>query len=164
MRAMRILTALWLVASLVAGGGAGAETPGFARSRVEVVTAAGARTAFAVELAATPEQLERGLMFRSRLDSGEGMLFDFGAARPVAMWMKNTLIPLDMLFIDRGGRVIHVEEYAVPGSLQPRGPSAPVLAVLELAGGTARRLKLGVGDRVEHPLFARGAVTPPPGD
>lgn len=136
--------------------GVGAEAVTFAKSRLEVVTEGGRRHAFAVEVAATPEQLSQGLMFRRDLPAGSGMLFDFGSPRQVSMWMKNTLIPLDMLFMDRTGRVIHVEQYTVPGSLEPRGPSEPVLGVLELPAGTVRRLGLKSGDRVSHPMFERG--------
>jgi uncharacterized protein len=135
---------------------ASAQTVSFDHARVEIVTRAGGHHSFDVEMAVSPEQLAQGLMFRRTLAAGAGMLFDFGSPRQVAMWMKNTLIPLDMLFMDRGGRVIYVEEYAVPGSLQPRGPSDPVLGVLELPAGTARHLSLKVGDRVDHPMFGRG--------
>lgn len=152
---MRWMTALViLVLSFVPPAAAGSVT--FGTSRLDIVTAGGVRHPVAVELAATPEQLAQGLMFRRDLPTGMGMLFDFGSSRQVAMWMKNTLIPLDMLFMDRYGRVVYVEQYAVPGSLEPRGPSEPVLGVLELPAGTARRLGLAPGDRVEHPMFARG--------
>jgi uncharacterized membrane protein (UPF0127 family) len=69
------------------------------------------------------------------------------------MWMKNTLIPLDMLFLAADGRVVHVAEYAVPGSLEPLGPKEPVRAVLEVNAGTARKLGIRPGDRVIHGLF-----------
>ncbi|EME70073.1 hypothetical protein H261_10339 [Paramagnetospirillum caucaseum] len=128
----------------------------FGASRVEVVAEDGKRYAFAVEMAVTPEQLSQGLMFRRDLPAGTGMLFDFGSVRQVSMWMKNTLIPLDMLFMDRSGRVIHAEQYAVPGSLEPRGPAGLVLGVLEVPAGTIRRLGLKPGDRVVHPMFERG--------
>lgn len=154
---MNIRVLLAVIAVVVSSvSGAVAQSATFALSRLEVVTSDGRRHPFAVELAATEAQLSQGLMFRKSLAADAGMLFDFGRARQVSMWMKNTLIPLDMLFLDRGGRVIHVEEFAVPGTLQPRGPSEPVLAVLELAGGAARRLGLRVGDRVLHPMFNLG--------
>lgn len=137
-------------------GGALAQAVSFAQSRLEVVGGDGRHHPFTIELAVTPDQLSQGLMFRKTLAANAGMLFDFGQPRQVSMWMKNTLIPLDMLFIDRGGRVVHVEEYAVPGTLQPRGPSDPVLGVLEVAAGTARRLGLRPGDRVLHPIFSTG--------
>ncbi len=144
---------LVLVMLLAPAVSAVAQTVAFGHAELTVVTGDGRGHVFAVEVATSPEQLAQGLMFRKALEPNAGMLFDFGQPRQVAMWMKNTLIPLDMLFIDRGGRVIFVEQYAVPGTLQPRGPAEPVLAVLEVAAGTARRLGLKAGDRVEHSLF-----------
>lgn len=132
-----------------------AQTVTFSRDAAVIVTADGRRHDVAIELASTPEQLAQGLMFRRDLPAGSGMLFDFGSSRPVSMWMKNTLIPLDMLFMDRAGRVVYVEQYAVPGSLEARGPAEPVLGVLELPAGTARRLGIHPGDRVEHAVFGR---------
>jgi uncharacterized membrane protein (UPF0127 family) len=150
---IRVLAAVIFV---LLGTAASAAPVTFETSRLEVVAEGGKRHAFAVELAATSEQLSQGLMFRRDLPAGTGMLFDFGSPRQVSMWMKNTLIPLDMLFMDRSGRVVYVEQYAVPGSLEPRGPAEPVLGVLELPAGTARRLGLKPGDRVIHSMFERG--------
>jgi uncharacterized membrane protein (UPF0127 family) len=131
-----------------------AETVTFGQSKLDLVTTDGKRTTITVEMAVTPEQLSQGLMFRKTLAQGSGMLFDFGQSRPVSMWMKNTLIPLDMLFIERSGRIIHIEEYTVPGTLEPRGPSQPVLGVLELPAGSTRRQGIRPGDRVDHPMFS----------
>jgi uncharacterized protein len=153
MQARRILSALILV--LVTAVATAAEAVSFGRSTVEVVGQDGGRHAFAVEMAATPEQLAQGLMYRRSLPAEAGMLFDFGGVQQVAMWMKNTLIPLDMLFIDRDGRIVYINEYAVPGSLEPRGPREPIRAVLEINAGTARRMGIRSGDRVEHPLFGK---------
>jgi len=146
---------LALLIGLMAGGPSlAAQAVEFGTSRVELIAAQGGhRTALAVELAATPAQLEQGLMYRRALAPDSGMLFDFGRPRMVAMWMKNTLIPLDMLFLDAGGRIVHIEENAEPGSLQPRGPAQMVLGVLELPAGSAARFGLRLGDRVEHPIF-----------
>jgi len=149
----RLIASLALALVMMAAV-AWAESVSFPHSTLDVVGADGRHHPFSVELASSPAQLSQGLMFRRSLAIDSGMLFDFGSPRQVAMWMKNTLIPLDMLFMDRDGRVIFIEEFAVPGTLQPRGPSDPVRAVLEVAGGTARRLGLKPGDRVEHPLFA----------
>ncbi|KIL97023.1 exported protein [Paramagnetospirillum magnetotacticum MS-1] len=152
---IRALAAMIIVLlGVSAGAVAGSVT--FGASRLDVVTEGGAHHAFNVEMAVTSEQLSQGLMFRRDLPAGTGMLFDFGSPRQVSMWMKNTLIPLDMLFMDRTGRVIHLEQYTVPGSLEPRGPSEPVLGVLEIPAGTVRRLGLKTGDRVVHPMFERG--------
>ncbi len=111
---------------------------------------------FAVEFAATPEQTSRGLMFRKELPDGHGMLFDFKRDGEVSMWMKNTLIPLDMLFIRSDGRIHRIAENTVPHSLTPIPSGGPVRAVLEIAGGTSRKLGIAAGDRVAHPLFRGG--------
>jgi uncharacterized membrane protein (UPF0127 family) len=83
------------------------------------------------------------------------MLFDFGEDKPVTMWMRNTLIPLDMLFIANDGRVVGIKERAVPQSSDIIAAPEPVRGVLELNGGTAQRLGLSAGDRVVHPMFDR---------
>jgi uncharacterized membrane protein (UPF0127 family) len=85
------------------------------------------------------------------------MLFDYQESRPVAMWMKNTHIPLDMLFIDAAGRVARVARDTEPFSLTPIPSGQPVRAVLELNAGTARRLGIRPGDRVRHPIFDAAA-------
>lgn len=137
------------------GPAAAREPQAFAHSKVEILTGAGVRHAFAVELATSDEQLAQGLMYRRSLPADAGMLFDFGYPREVGMWMKNTLIPLDMLFLAADGRVVSVAERAVPGSLEVISPPEPVRGVLELNGGTASRLGIHRGDRVLHPLFGR---------
>ena len=127
----------------------------FAQSRAEIVTHSGRRHILSVELASTPEQLTQGLMFRRSLAADAGMLFDFGSTRPVSMWMRNTLIPLDMLFLDERGGIVGFRERAVPNSLEVISSPAPVRGVLEVNGGTVQRLGLVVGDRVNHPIFGR---------
>ena len=92
-------------------------------------------------------------MFRHSLAADAGMIFDYGVPSMGAMWMKNTLIPLDMLFVDQQGRVINIHERAVPGSLEPIAAAAPARAVIELNGGTAARLGIKPGDRVIFPIF-----------
>jgi hypothetical protein len=108
---------------------------------------------FTVEVANTPEAITQGLMFRESLGADAGMLFDFGQVRPASMWMKNTLIPLDMLFIDADGQVIAIARNTVPGSLRSLGPGVPVRAVLEIGGGRAKALGITPGDTVQHPIF-----------
>ncbi len=108
---------------------------------------------FTVEVAATPEAITAGLMFRTELGPDQGMLFDFGGERPASMWMKNTLIPLDMLFIDGSGMIVSIARNAVPGSLRSLGPGIPVRGVLEIAGGRAEALSIEPGDQVIHPIF-----------
>jgi uncharacterized membrane protein (UPF0127 family) len=145
---MLALAALALI--LVAGATRAQHT--FERDRLAVETAAGAQQ-FAVELAVTSEQRAQGLMYRQRLAADAGMLFLYPAARPVSMWMKNTLIPLDMLFIGDDGRILHIAERTVPGSTATVSSMQPARAVLELNGGTAARLKIQVGDRVLYRTF-----------
>jgi uncharacterized membrane protein (UPF0127 family) len=126
-----------------------------ALTKIEPLTIAtdGDATMFTVEIADTDMTRERGLMFRQRLPEGHGMLFDFGEPRPVSMWMKNTYIPLDMLFIRSDGTIAYVAENTVPKSLDTIGITEPVLAVLELPAGTAKKKAIRAGDVVYHRLF-----------
>jgi uncharacterized membrane protein (UPF0127 family) len=142
--------ALLLFAVLAAARAAPAHAAG--QAALEIVTKTGVR-AFTVELAANDAERERGLMFRKELPEGRGMLFDFGNERPVAFWMHNTYIPLDMIFIRGDGRILSIAENTTPLSdaLVPSG--GPVRAVLEVIGGTARKLGIAPGDRVESPVF-----------
>jgi uncharacterized membrane protein (UPF0127 family) len=117
------------------------------------IESAGGRHNFAVEVATTPAQMEQGLMFRRSLAPDSGMIFDFKTPSMATMWMKNTLIPLDMLFVDAQGRIVNIHERAVPGSLDMIAAAAPVRAVVELNGGTAARLGIRPGDRVLFPIF-----------
>ena len=126
----------------------------FSRSNLELIGQDGRRHAFTVEIATSEAQLAQGLMFRKSLAPDSGMLFDFGQVRAISMWMKNTLIPLDMLFLGADGRILGIAERTVPGSLAVIESPGPVRGVLEVNGGTASRLGLVPGDRVLHPLFA----------
>lgn len=123
-------------------------------SPLTIVTADGTRHDFIVELAETPEDRARGLMFRETLPLDRGMLFNYRSTRRVSMWMKNTLIPLDMLFIDRKGVITTIRERAIPHSLVAIPSRGKVLSVLELPGGTVDRLGIQLGDVVEHPVFS----------
>ncbi len=122
-------------------------------SPLVIRTADGSEHRFTVELASTPEERAQGLMFRKALAPDAGMLFDFKELGPVAMWMKDTLIPLDMLFISRDGRIVRVAERTVPLTLTPIPSGEPVLAVLEVNSGTTARLGIKPGDRAIHPIF-----------
>ena len=108
---------------------------------------------FTVEVVATDEERAKGLMFRRELPEGRGMLFDFKREQLVAFWMKNTYVPLDMIFIRADGRILRIAENTKPLSedLVPSG--GPVRAVLEVIGGTAKKLGIAAGDRVKHPIF-----------
>ena len=114
-----------------------------------VTTAAGKTHRFIVEVARTPEEQARGLMDRQSLAPDRGMVFPYQPPQPVAFWMKNTLIPLDMIFIAPGGRILRIEPNTVPHSLEPVGSGEPVEAVLELAGGRSAELGIAAGDKVE---------------
>ena len=129
-----------------------AQPQAFERDQLAIETAAGAQH-FAVELAVTPEERAQGLMFRQRLAADAGMLFLYPAARPVSMWMKNTAIPLDMLFIGDDGRIQQIAERAIPESTATISSIEPARAVLELNGGTAARLNIQVGDHVLYRTF-----------
>lgn len=117
------------------------------------IVAGGQRYAFKIEMAVTPAQRSRGLMNRSELAPDAGMLFDYGEPRYVSFWMKDTLIPLDMIFIKNDGRIARIAKRTVPLSLAAVPSGEPVRAVLEVIGGTADRLGIGPGDTVIHPIF-----------
>lgn len=119
---------------------------------LDIVTATGTHR-FSVEVMRDDAQRARGLMYRRFMPQDRGMLFDFKREEPVSMWMKNTYLPLDMIFIDRTGRVVNVAENTEPLSERIIPSGAPVLAVLEVNAGTARRIGLKVGDKLRHPLF-----------
>lgn len=136
------------VASLEAMAGGG-EAQALPASPLVIETGDGAYE-FSVELAETPEQQRTGLMFRRELGAREGMLFVHPRPRVINMWMKNTLIPLDMIFIGEGGRIIRVAENTVPHSLATVSSLAPAIAVLEVNAGTAAELGLEEGDVVRH--------------
>ena len=130
-----------------------------ALTKIEPLTIAtdGDATMFTVEIADTDMSRERGLMFRQRLPEDRGMLFDFGEPRPVSMWMKNTYISLDMLFIRADGTIAYIAENTVPKSLDTIGITEPVKAVLELAGGTAKKNDIHAGNVVYHRIFNNAA-------
>ena len=104
---------------------------------------------FSVEVAATPAEQETGLMFRRALAPDRGMIFPYDPPQDVAFWMKNTLIPLDMLFIRADGHVARIAANTVPMSLEPVPSGEPVGAVLEIAGGRAAQIGIKPGDLVE---------------
>lgn len=108
---------------------------------------------FAVELATTEAEREKGLMFRTDLPEGQGMLFDFQREQDVAMWMRNTYISLDMLFIKSDGRVLKIATETEPLSTKIIPSGGPVRGVLEIRGGTSRKLGIAAGDRVAFPIF-----------
>jgi uncharacterized membrane protein (UPF0127 family) len=119
---------------------------------IEIASKSGVH-AFQVEMAITPEEKERGLMFRRELPDGHGMLFDFMVDQPVAFWMKNTYIPLDMFFIRSDGRILRIAENTEPFSERNIPSGGAVRAVLEVIGGTAKKLGIAPGDQVGGSIF-----------
>ncbi|MCC7250322.1 MAG: DUF192 domain-containing protein [Hyphomicrobium sp.] len=119
---------------------------------MELVTASGIH-ALDVEIAATPEKQALGLMYRTRLPDTKGMLFPYGQPREITMWMRNTYIPLDMVFIRADGTVHRIEARTEPLSERIIASEGDVSAVLEIAGGAAERLGLKPGDKIRHPFF-----------
>ena len=109
---------------------------------------------FAVEMAVTPEEQSKGLMFRKELPEGQGMLFDFHREQEATFWMKNTYVPLDMIFIRADGRILRIAENTEPLSTRLIPSGGPVRAVLEIIGGSARKLGIAPGDRVASPIFS----------
>ncbi|MCR0981387.1 DUF192 domain-containing protein [Roseomonas populi] len=118
-----------------------------------IITRDGKRHEFQVEMAIQPEQQMTGLMFRPSVAPNEGMLFDWGQPRESSMWMRNTITSLDMVFITANGTVLRIAERTVPHSLATVSSNGPVRATLELAAGTAERLGIRVGDKVEQRIF-----------
>jgi uncharacterized membrane protein (UPF0127 family) len=125
----------------------------FERGELEIETGDGTPHLFQIELATAPEQQSQGLMFRRSLAPDAGMLFVYPSDRTITMWMRNTLIPLDMVFIAADGRIVKVAQRTVPMSLATISSGGPARAVLEVNGGTAARLGLKPGDQVVHPAF-----------
>ena len=156
--ARAVLAFLGLCASLVFLCGSPASLAGDAAppqgnlERLEIITATGTHE-FSVEVMRSGPQRERGLMFRRFLPQQRGMLFDFATERPVMMWMKNTYLPLDMIFIGHAGKVVGLAENTEPLSKRIIPSGAPAYGVLEVNAGTAARIGLRIGDSVRHPLF-----------
>jgi uncharacterized protein len=109
------------------------------------------RHRFTVEVAGTEEEQERGLMYRQSLAPDRGMVFPFSPPRPASFWMKNTYIPLDMIFVRADGTIARIADNTIPQSLDPVAVGEPVAAVLEIAGGRAAELGITESDRVSWP-------------
>lgn len=151
----RVLMAAAICFSAGAQPAAGQGRPGlvsFERQPLTIVSA-GAAHSFSVEMSRTRQQHEQGLMHRRRMARNAGMLFLYPRVAPIEMWMKNTLIPLDMLFFDSGGIIVTIAERTVPRSLETISSGQAVMGVLELNGGMVSRLKIRIGDRLKHPAF-----------
>ena len=119
---------------------------------IEIASKLGVHS-FAVEIADNEAEREKGLMYRKELPEGRGMLFDFHRDQEVSFWMRNTYIPLDMIFIRGDGQIQRIAENTEPLSDRLIPSGGPVRAVLEVIGGTARKLGIAPGDRVAAPIF-----------
>ena len=148
-----LLSGLFLFTPWAAGA---ADSPGemrFGHSDVTIATASGARYHFTVEVAETPDQLERGLMFRDSMPEDAGMLFLLGIEDTASFWMRTTFLPLDLIFIARDGHITNIRHDAAPGSTAIISSTAPVTGVLEVNAGVTGRLGIHAGDRVIHSAF-----------
>jgi uncharacterized protein len=127
----------------------------FPRATLKIATPDARLHTFKVWVAEDESRRARGLMYVRGLADDEGMLFIYPQAQHIGMWMKNTLIPLDMLFVAADGRIAHVVANTTPHSLETVESKGPALAVIELKGGAAAKLNIRPGARVEHPAFTR---------
>lgn len=149
MKVLRVLLYATLLLLPLQGSAQNNQLVAFERSQLAITTDSG-RHNFTVELALSPRQQAQGLMFRQAMLADAGMLFVHNGEAVRGMWMSNTFIPLDMLFIKSDGSIAHIVERTIPQSLKTISSREPVKAVLELNGGTVRRLGIKLGDRVSH--------------
>lgn len=124
----------------------------FARSQL-TIERRGGRDTLQIWLAQTSAEQEQGLMWIQHLPADQGMLFVLGQPRPMTMWMKNTYVSLDMLFVDRQGRITHIAQRAKPLSEDLIESGGEVAGVLEIGAGEAQRRGIAIGDRLIHPVF-----------
>ncbi len=148
-----VVLTVFFLAGFTASGAAQEGLAVFGRDSLVIRTEAGAEHRFEVELALSPSQQSQGLMYRPSLAGDAGMLFVYRPSRSVRMWMRNTAIPLDMLFVSESGEIVKIVERTVPFSLAIIASGRPVSGVLEINGGTASRLGLRPGDQVLHSAF-----------
>jgi uncharacterized membrane protein (UPF0127 family) len=151
MRALR-WTAFVLFGLLIATGPVRPASAQTSLQTLEIASKTGVH-AFAVEFVDNDADRAKGLMFRKELPEGRGMLFDFRRDQDVSFWMQNTYISLDMIFIRGDGRILRIAENTEPLSTRMIPSGGPVRGVLEVIGGTARKLGIAPGDRVAHPIF-----------
>lgn len=150
-----VLMRLVLLAALLLGPALSSQTACAAEFQpLEIATRSGMRM-FSVEMAKTDEERATGLMYRKELADGRGMLFDFAPEQSISMWMKNTYISLDMIFIGSDGRVTRIAENTEPHSTRIVSSGGPAKAVLEVIAGTARKYGIAPGDQVMHPMFKK---------
>ena len=126
----------------------------FPQSEILIVSKSGEHK-FVVDVATTMAQRQVGLMYRKKMARNRGMMFDFGEEQLIAMWMKNTLIPLDMLFVDKTGRILQIERATTPLSLETIAGRRPAMSVIELNAGLTAELGISEGDQIMHNIFFR---------
>jgi uncharacterized membrane protein (UPF0127 family) len=152
-RRVFLAAALFVLVSGLGSGLVSGRVSAAEETTLEIVTSKGVQV-ITVELATDDAERQKGLMFRKELPEGRGMLFDFKRDQDVSMWMRNTLIPLDMLFINADGSIRRIAENTEPLSERTIPSGGPVRGVLEVIGGTARKLGIAAGDKVAHPVFS----------
>ena len=142
-----VLAAMAVAFALISAGAQAASI-----QPLEIVTKSGVHV-FSVEMATTEKEKETGPMYRKELADGKGMLFDFSPEQQISMWMKNTYISLDMIFIRADGRILRIAENTEPESTRIISSGGLAKGVLEVIAGTAKKYGIAPGDRVAHPLF-----------
>jgi uncharacterized membrane protein (UPF0127 family) len=145
---------LAIAATIVLGAAAIGEARGASFQTLEIATKSGVQI-FTVEMATTEDEKTTGLMYRKELADGKGMLFDFSPEQQISMWMKNTYVSLDMIFIRADGRILRIAENTEPLSTKIISSGGLARGVLEVPAGTAQKYGIAPGDRVAHPLFNR---------
>ena len=147
---------LWLAIALLAvfSAYAGTQARAASFSTLEIATKTGVHI-FSVEMATTEDERQKGLMYRRELADGKGMLFDFSPEQQISMWMKNTYISLDMIFIRADGRISRIAENTEPESTAIISSGGLARGVLEVPAGTAQKYGIAPGDRVSHPMFGK---------
>jgi uncharacterized protein len=160
-QALSLVAALWLAVTAACAqqpqtsGDTPTQLRSFARSTLTIQRRDG-RDTFRIWLAETPAQHQQGLMWVRTLAADQGMLFVLNPSREMSMWMKNTYVPLDMLFVDGNGRIVHIHHQAVPLSEDIIFSGQVVRAVVEIRGGEAKRRSISVGDLIQHAAFDAG--------
>ncbi len=149
---VRLRLFVWLMLIAALGVSASSSLRAASVQPLEIVTKSGVQV-FSVEMATTEQEKETGLMYRKELADGKGMLFDFTPEQEVSMWMKNTYISLDMIFIRADGRILRIAENTEPLSTRIIASHGLAKGVLEVIAGTAQKYGIQPGDRVAHPLF-----------
>jgi len=118
------------------------------KQEITIQTPSGQQAVFFVDVADTPKEMQKGLMFVEEMPIEEGMIFLYPEQRQTFFWMKNTLIPLDIMFFDKNNELIHVEHSAIPHDKTPRGPQGPICSVVEINGGLAKKMNIPLGSKL----------------